>query len=107
MREGHLSQWLEVTDQETLLSELRSICTASMVGTGLKLYPQLRRGKWVRLVNGPLAGVRGRISRRKENYRIVLEMTALQSAVAVEVDMQDVEIDDTVGLGASGFAEAG
>jgi hypothetical protein len=107
MRMGHLSQWLEVIDQESLLSELRSICIASMVGTGLKLYPQLRRGKWVRVVNGPLAGVRGRISRRKENYRIVLEMTALQAAVAVEVEMQDVVIDDMVGLETSRFAEAG
>ena len=99
MRGGHLSQWLEVADQETLLAELRSICVASMEGTGIKLYPQLRRGKWVRVVTGPLAGVRGRISRRKESYRIVLEMTALQSAVSVEVEMQDVEIDNVVGIG--------
>ena len=82
---GHPSQWLEVADQETLLAELRSICVASMQGTGIKLYPRLRRGKWVRVVNGPIAGVRGRISRRKESYRSVLEMTALQSAVSVEV----------------------
>ena len=48
----------------------------------------------------------GRISRRKERYRIVLEMTALQSAIAVEVEMQDVEIDDTVGIEIDHFARA-
>ena len=94
MRGGHLVQWLEVKDQEMLLSELRNICIANLRGTGVELFPQIRRGKWVRVISGPLAGVRGRISRRKEGYRIVLEMTALQSAVAVELDMQDVEIDD-------------
>ena len=94
MRGGHLVQWLEVKDQEMLLGELRNICIANLRGTGVELYPQIRRGKWVRVISGPLAGVRGRISRRKKGYRIVLEMTALQSAIAVELDMQDVEIDD-------------
>ncbi len=94
MRGGHLSQWLEVIDQQTLLAELRNIHVATQHGTGVELYPQLRRGTWVRVVRGPLAGVRGRISRREKRYRIVLDLTALQSAMAVEVEMQDVEIDD-------------
>ena len=105
MRGGYLSQWLDVKDQQTLLLELRDICVASVRGTGVELYPQLCRGKWVKAVRGPLEGIRGRISRRKENYRIVLGLTAMQSAVAVEVEMQDVEIDDTVGTdGLSRFA---
>ena len=97
MRGGHLSQWLEVTDQQTLLAELRNIHIATQHGSGVELYPQLRRGTWVRVVRGPLEGVRGRISQRAKQYRIVLDMTALQSAMAVEVEMQDVEIDDTAG----------
>jgi hypothetical protein len=105
MRGGYLSQWLDVKDQQTLLLELRDICVASVRGTGVELYPQLCRGKWVKVVRGPLEGIRGRISRRKENYRIVLGLTAMQSAVAVEVEMQDVEIDDKVGAdGLSRFA---
>ena len=108
MRGGHLAQSLAVVDQQTLLLELRNICVAATQGTGLELYPQLRRGTWVRVVNGPLTGIRGRVSRRNERYRIVLEMTALASAVAVEVEMQDVEIDHTVELDEiSGIAVAG
>ena len=107
MRGGHLSQWLEVADQQTLLLELRNICIACLRITGVELYPQLRRGKWVRVVRGPVAGISGRISRRNENYRIVLELTAMQSSVAVEVEMQDVEIDDRVGVEEAGrFAVA-
>ena len=61
----------------------------------------------MRVVRGPVAGISGRISRRNENYRIVLELTAMQSSVAVEVEMQDVEIDDRVGVEEAGrFAVA-
>lgn len=98
MTGGHLSQWLEVVDQDTLLMELRNVCIATVRGTGVQLYPRLHRGQRVKVVRGPLAGLRGRISRRKENYRIILEMTAMQAAVGVEVEMQDVEIDDTAEL---------
>lgn len=92
MQSGHFAQWIEVIDQVRLLQELRGIRIAVERGTGVELYPRLKRGQWVRVVSGPLRGVLGRISRRKEKYRIVLELTALQAAVAVEVDMQDVEL---------------
>jgi hypothetical protein len=95
MRGGHLSRWLEAADQSTFLKELRNICLASMCGTGVELYPQMRRGTKVRVTTGALAGVDGRISCRKGNFRIVLELTLLQSAVAVEVDMQDVQVLET------------
>lgn len=92
MQSGHFSRWLEVKDQLRLLAELQGIRIAVERGTGVELYPRLRRGQWVRVVSGALRGVHGRISRRKEKYRIVLELTALQAAMAVEVDMKDVEL---------------
>ena len=91
MRSGHFAEWLEVKDQDRFLAELRGIRIASERGSGIELYPRLKRGQWVRVVSGPLRGVQGRISRRKEQFRIVLELTALLTAVAVEVDMADVE----------------
>jgi len=95
MRGGHLSQWVEAADQTMLLAELRSICLASICGTDVELYPQMRRGAKAHVISGPLAGAHGRISCRKGNFRIVLELTLLQSAVAVEVDMQDVQVTET------------
>ena len=90
MRSGHLLKWLEVVDQEQLLRELREIYLACEQGAGLRLYPQLTRGRRVRVVRGPLTGVEGRISRRGQRYRLVLNVSALGTAVATEVDMDDV-----------------
>ena len=75
-----------------LLDELASVFLASKVGAGLSLYPQLKRGRLVRLLSGPLSGISGRISRRKDTFRLVLNVTVLGSAVALEVDMNDVEL---------------
>ena len=93
MQSGRLVQWLDVVDQDRFLDELRNIRLACEHGAEVMLFPRLRRGQWVRVLSGPLAGVSGRISRRKDGFRVVLEMTALSSAVAVEVDMQDVVVD--------------
>lgn len=90
MQTGRLVRWLDVVDQDRFLSELQNIRLACDQGAEVKLFPRLRRGQWVRVISGPLAGVTGRVSRRKDGFRVVLEMTALSSAVAVEVDMQDV-----------------
>ena len=95
MSGGHLSQWVEAADQKTLLTELRTICLASMCGTDIELFPQLRRGARARVTSGSLSGVEGTISCRKGNFRIILDLTLLQSAVAVEVDMQDVQVTET------------
>mgnify|MGYP002832904192 FL=1 len=92
MRSGHLVRWIEVIDQNQLLDELASVFLASKVGAGLALFPQLKRGRLVRLLGGPLSGVSGRISRRKDKFRLVLNVTVLGSAVALEVDMNDVEL---------------
>lgn len=92
MRSGHLVRWIEVIDQKLLLEELASVFLASKVGAGLTLYPQLKRGRLVRLLRGSMAGVSGRISRRKDKFRLVLNVTVLGSAVALEVDMNDVEL---------------
>ena len=91
MRTGYFVQWLDVVDQKQLLEELSSIYVASRRGAGLTLYPQLKRGRRIRVIQGPLSGIQGRISRRKDEFRIVLNISVLGTAVAVEVDMQDVE----------------
>lgn len=92
MQTGRLVQWLDVVDQERFLSELQDIRLACERGADVTLFPRLKRGKWVRVVSGPLTGVTGRVSRRKDGFRVVLEMTAISSAVGVEVDMQDVVV---------------
>jgi len=92
MRSGFLVRWLEVVNQNQLLEELTSIYVACHQEAKLTLYPQLKRGRRVRVIRGALSGVKGRISRRKESFRVVLNVTLLGTAVAAEVDMDDVEM---------------
>ena len=92
MRSGYLVQWLEVVDQDQLLEELTSVYVASRRGAGLTLYPQLKRGRRIRVIRGPLGGIQGRISQRKDEFRLILNISVLGTAVAVEVDMEDVEV---------------
>jgi len=94
LQTGSLVRTIEVADQEQLRGELYNIYLASNLGAALTLYPLLRRGRWVRVISGPLAGLHGRISARKdEGFRLVLNVSILGSAVAVEVDMATVEAD--------------
>lgn len=94
LQTGSLVRTIEVADQEQLREELYNVYLASNLGAALTLYPLLKRGRWVRVISGPLAGLYGRISARKdEGFRLVLNVSILGSAVAVEVDMASVEAD--------------
>lgn len=92
LRSGYLVQTIDVVDQSQLLEELRQIYLASAGPTELTIYPQLKRGRRIRVVHGPLSGIQGRISARKEAFRLVLNVSILGTAVAAEVDMDDVEL---------------
>ena len=56
-------------------------------------YPYFCQGREVTVVNGPLQGVRGKIVRRRGNYRLVLSVDNIKRSIAVEVDIKDVELD--------------
>ncbi len=88
---GYLVRSIEVTDQQRLLDELHNIYLASCGEVELASYPQLKRGRLVQVRRGPLAGVKGRISKRKEDFRLVLNVSILGTAVAAELDMENVE----------------
>ena len=92
LRSGYLVRTIDVVDQTQLLEELHQIYLASAGPADLTLYPQLKRGRKIRVARGPLSGVSGRISSRKETFRLVLNVSILGTAVAAEVDMDDVEL---------------
>jgi len=54
-------------------------------------HPFLRRGDWVRVKAGPLAGIEGILLRKKNLFRLVVSVELLQKSVAVEVDVETVE----------------
>ena len=54
--------------------------------------PYLRVGKRVRVIRGPMVGVEGILSRKKDRYRVVISVDVLMRSVAVEVDATDLEM---------------
>jgi transcription antitermination factor NusG len=54
-------------------------------------HPFLKSGDWVRVKDGPIAGVEGILLRKKNIARLVLSVEMLGKSAAVEVDATHVE----------------
>jgi transcription antitermination factor NusG len=54
-------------------------------------HPYLKVGRRVRVRSGPMAGLCGILVRRKEKFRVVLSVDLIKQAIALEVDIADVE----------------
>ena len=54
-------------------------------------HPYLAVGDWVRIVTGPLEGMEGVLTRRKQEYRVVLSIEAIMRSIAVEVSEFDIQ----------------
>jgi transcription termination/antitermination protein NusG len=53
-------------------------------------HPYLKEGMLVEVVNGPLQGVKGRLVREAKHARLVVSVTLIQRAVAIEIDADSV-----------------
>jgi len=58
--------------------------------------PYFAPGRSVRIKAGPLCGLKGKLVRRKENYRIVISVDSINRSIICEVSVGDV---DLAGLG--------
>jgi transcription termination/antitermination protein NusG len=54
-------------------------------------HPYLAIGDAVRIVSGPLAGMEGTLTRKKNQYRVVLSIEAIMRSITVEVSEYDIE----------------
>lgn len=64
---------------------------AGLDGVRAQPHPLLTVGKRVRIKRGPLAGMHGILLRRKGKFRLVISISVIQRAMAVDVDFVDVE----------------
>ena len=55
-------------------------------------HPYLVLGSQVRIKSGPLAGMNGVLTRKKSGLRVVLSIDLIRQSVAVEVDMDEIEL---------------
>ncbi len=54
-------------------------------------HPYLKIGRRVRIRGGPMAGLEGILTRRKDRFRVVLSIELIMRSVAVEVEAADIE----------------
>ena len=54
-------------------------------------HPYLSCGDGVRIVAGPFRGMEGILTRRKQEYRVVLSIEAIMRSLAIEVSEFDIE----------------
>ena len=54
-------------------------------------HPYLNNGDPVRIVAGPLTGMTGILTRRKQEYRVVLSIDAIMRSIVVEVSEFEIE----------------
>jgi transcription antitermination factor NusG len=54
-------------------------------------HPYLVVGDRVRIKDGPMTGMEGILTRKKNNYRVVIALDVIMQCVAVEVDADDLE----------------
>ena len=54
-------------------------------------HPFLTVGRRVRITGGPFAGLEGVLQRKKSSMRVVVSLELIQRAVAVDVDVADVQ----------------
>ena len=77
---------LFVPDQQRLGQDLARIYHLMASGASLVPEEQLQPGMWVEISAGPLMGMRGRILRRANRLRFVVEVDFLRRGASVEVD---------------------
>lgn len=71
--------------------EIQALRSSLDSGVSVLPHPYLQKGRRVRLVRGPLAGIEGILVRRKDRFRLVLSVDLIMKSVALEVDESEVE----------------
>jgi transcription termination/antitermination protein NusG len=70
--------------------EINSLRTLVKNSSQVVCHPYLKEGMLVEVTNGPLQGIKGRLVREARCARLVLNVTLIQRAVAVEIDAESV-----------------
>jgi transcription antitermination factor NusG len=55
-------------------------------------HPYLKVGERVRIKSGPMSGIEGILTRKKNGLRFVLTLEVIMRSVVVEVDVNDIEV---------------
>ncbi|HUA00185.1 MAG TPA: UpxY family transcription antiterminator [Candidatus Aquilonibacter sp.] len=92
-------RFLSFNGQVATVGDIEISAIRRGLGAGLRVepHPFLTVGRLVRVNAGPLAGLTGRLVRRKRNYRLVISMDAIGRSIMSEVSFEDIEIPPLYG----------
>jgi transcriptional antiterminator RfaH len=88
LRTHLVCQILEVAHQEVLTGELAQLRLLQESGASLAPHPALAPGEAVRVIQGPFEGYVGVVVRSGGRPRLVVSISMLRKAVAVEFDRE-------------------
>lgn len=71
-------------------AEIESLRKVAVNSSDFAYHPYLKEGMLVEVIHGPLRGVKGRLVREARYARLVLSVTLIQRAVAIEIDADSV-----------------
>jgi transcription antitermination factor NusG len=83
---GRISRVLEVEDAEQLVFDLRQLRQLITADAPLTVESRLSAGQWVRVRQGPFAGVEGMVVKRRGKTRLLVSINFLQQGASVEID---------------------
>jgi transcription antitermination factor NusG len=90
LRSNLIVKVLEVRDQDLLASELLQIRQLQEAGASLVPYSDVVPGDAVRVTDGPFRGYLGVVTRIQGRTRLLVSISMLRQAVAVEFDREVV-----------------
>ena len=72
-------------------SEIEAVQAVLRSGLGAEPCPYLREGQRVRVKRGSLEGVEGILTKKKNEFRMVVSVGMLQRSIAVEIDREWID----------------
>jgi transcriptional antiterminator RfaH len=81
-----VAQTLVVEDQQQLHADLTRVYRLMASGAPMVPENRLEPGTWVDIIDGPLAGLEGKITRRGKRLRFFIEVHFLHRGASVEVE---------------------
>jgi transcription antitermination factor NusG len=91
LQTGRIAGMIEVVNQKQLILELSAVKRLVETQFAVDPYPALKEGTLCRVRSGPLAGMEGRVDRRKNPTRLVIQVSILGQGAAVEIDAELLE----------------
>jgi transcription antitermination factor NusG len=91
LQTDRIAKIISVSDQEQLVAELEAVQRLLTSGLDVGPHAALRKGSACRICRGPLAGLEGRVERRRGRARFVVNVSILGQGAMVELDAECLE----------------